>query len=296
MPGAPASDCLFNFLKLTDSDDPEDFARYAAVHGVLGLTEHGLPATFAEKDPPLVPGDPLWHFELVSLWRAYAQNAKMLLVLTMALRQNERIDPIEVLGNAGVEPKDLRFGGQIPPPARFFELDERDYYRVSGGAWPEEKDHPFFIPVPWLTDITFIYTGKDVESQRRALMLWLEHHWLGLANIAPAVEWSSEPARLVLKLGHRPLKIEASGDTQEFFHWPANTLFSVLAAELTGIICSDRYVAQCHRCLALHPSRIKVRTDQPNYCDSCRLEVRRATNRNAARKRYARQKAERTCN
>ncbi|MDQ3225201.1 MAG: hypothetical protein M3Q50_01035, partial [Chloroflexota bacterium] len=49
-------------------------------------------------------------------------------------------------------------------------------------------------------------------------------------------------------------------------------------------------VAQCSRCGRLHPSKVKVRTDQPNYCDPCRLAVRRAANRDAARRRYQREK------
>jgi hypothetical protein len=292
LPGAPGSECLFNFLKLADSDDLVDFVRYANVHGVLGLTVKGLPGTFGGENPPTVSGEPAWNWEPVNLWKAYAQNAKMLLILTMALRADKRIDPIEVLENAGFAREDLYLGEEAGPPfKRVYERDERDFRPGGVSILLGENDMAVFAPVPGLTNISLIHTAKNVASQRRALMVWLEHHWLGLADIVPTVEWSSGPARLVLRLSRTAPKFSVERAT--FCYWPLNTLFSVLAAELTGIICSDRYVAQCRRCLALHPSRIKVRTDQPNYCDHCRLEVRRATNRNAARKRYQRQKAER---
>jgi hypothetical protein len=299
LPGAPASVCLFNFLKLADSDGPEDFARYAAVHGVLNLSENGLPSTFTEEGAPFVPGQRLWRFEPVNLWKAYAQDAKMLLVLAMALRESMPIDPIQVLENAGFAREDFRLGDQTIPMTGSFgwlELDERDVFREPIADQVSKAVYGAHLQVPGLTNITLIYLANDLATQRRMLTLWLESHWLGLANIAPTVKWSSEPAHLILGVGHRRVIHISPGTlgTQAGpIYLPANTLFSVLAAELTGIICSDRYVAQCHRCLTLHPSRIKVRTDQPNYCDSCRVEVRRATNRNAARKRYERQKAER---
>src|SRR4051794_24565703 len=58
-PGAPASDCLFNFLRLADAHEPDEFVQFAATHGVLGLTEKGFPGSYDGTDPPVVPDDPL---------------------------------------------------------------------------------------------------------------------------------------------------------------------------------------------------------------------------------------------
>jgi hypothetical protein len=299
--GAPASDCLFNFLRLTDTDDLNEFVRYAAVHGVLGLTKKGLPGTYDASDAPAVSNDPAWRFESLNTWKAYAQNAKMILILTAALRRGAIIDPIAVLQEAGFTRESLRTEVELgSDTTRSYPLSKRAnrILRELLPSFPSfsiGEGTAFFGDVPGLTNISLINSAKDVETQRQALMIWLEHHWLALANIAPIVEWSIGPPRLVLKLSHRspPAKFE---NRSRFTLWPANTLFSVLAAELTGTICSDRYVAQCSHCLALHPSLIKVRTDQPHYCQSCRAEVRKKTNRTAQRKRYARQKAERTAN
>jgi len=276
--GAPASDCLFNFLKLAHADDVEEFVRFASIHGVLGLTETGLPETFHDtKDVLTVPGEWEWHFESATLWKVYAQSAKSILVLAMALRDENWVDQGATLEAAGLGPEHL-----VPREEIAHELS-----LLRQGADFEDLPHPW-----WTIGSTHPYEVSSVLEQSSSLMLRLYTKWLGLAKIVPSVEWSTGPAKLVLSL-NRQFPFRLGNDFRRPSHLPENTLFSVIAAELTAIICSDRSVGRCTRCNALHPSRIKVRTDQPNYCDPCRLAVRRATNRDAARRRYARQKADR---
>src|SRR5215217_909862 len=90
-PGAPASDCLFNFLALADADDPAAFVQFARGHGVLGLTEDAVPAAFAERDYPRVTDDPEWRFERIADWKAHARNARTLMLLADAVKRGRRI-------------------------------------------------------------------------------------------------------------------------------------------------------------------------------------------------------------
>jgi hypothetical protein len=281
VPGAPASDCLFNFLKLADADGVDPFVQYAAIHGVLGLTATGLPGTFDSGPTPIDSDNPEWHFEPVTLWKAYAQSAKKILVLAMAFRAagDHWVDEIVTLKAAGFKEPDPRDQEVMQA-----EL-EHEILLLNPG-----KD-PFHIgSMPTLSEHLHMYGAcSSAEEQRKHLMFRLHLRWLGLANIVPDVEWSIGPPKLVLHLNDQ-YSFSVGADRPRAY-WPRNTLFSVLAAELVGTICSDRYVGQCRQCLALLPSQRKVRTDQPIYCASCRLEVRKSAARNSMRKKYARDKA-----
>lgn len=53
-----------------------------------------------------------------------------------------------------------------------------------------------------------------------------------------------------------------------------------------NLIADAAYFCACSRCNALIVVRSKPRSDQPHYCESCRTEARKATNRKHMRRRY----------
>ena len=322
LPGAPFSDCLFNFLALADEVDPAAFLAFAETHGVLGLTEDALPEYFERKLCPRVPDDPDWAFEPLEAWRAHARNARMLLALALALRQGEAIDPVAILQSAGISHNLMTLYDGLNPhemlrsamsrfsPA-FFQSrkDEREPEDLSVAV--ERATGELFRAIEEIararsrTDMHEVETVSSYGLRLRALSYgghWLmlmqslpqlgwqrvfltsalEEAWLRFANVQPNVAWWEGPAKLQLTLNRVNVL-----DQYSPFRSPENPLFSVIAVELAGIICSDRNVGQCSRCGRLYPSKTKVRTDQPNYCASCRPAVRKATNRDSARRRYA---------
>lgn len=277
LPGASASDCLFNFVRLADATSPEEFAHFAAVHGVLGIDEAGMPGVSTGKPPQLVPGDDTWFFERVSLWKAYAQGAKILLLLAEALRGDKQIDVSTVLQAAHIDENDL------------LTVDDIDREMHWLDAQADTRWHPG-VPAPVPIDVfhALIDGAQSLQQQRKHLAFLVQMKWIGVAGIQPVIDWSGRLATLELRLSQTWNSQPGRGN----FDWPMNSLFSVLAVELAGIICSDQFVAICSTCGRLLPSKRKVREDQPRYCEDCGLQKRRATNRNAGRKRYAREKAE----
>jgi hypothetical protein len=279
-PGAPANDCLYDFVALADADDPDEFMQFAQGHGVLGLTEDAVPAASAESDCPRVADDPRWRFERIADWRAYARNARMLMILADALKRGRLIDPVRVMNLSEAE---------------WLTARQRGGVRVAETAYGRTLQS---LEATGL--LVSMSDARNVQHQRRLLADWLEFVWLDRAMIFPAMEWgkyqwqSERPAHLTWRpgkddlIGRLSLKSRASGHMDRAW-WPENMLFDVLTAELVNFICSDRRVTRCDRCGRVYEPK-RIRTDQANYCIPCRLKVRRETNRKSARSRYERLK------
>jgi hypothetical protein len=285
-PGARGSDCLSNFTALANSDDPDDFVEFAKGHGVLGLTEDAIPAASRESDCPRVEGDPEWRFERIADWKAYARNASKLMTLAGELKHGRLIDPIRLM--------------------KLMNLSEAEWLAALQRLGTRVADTAYGRTLETLEETGFLVAMRDapnVQHQRRLVADWLESVWLSRAIIYPAIEWGKlswqeeREADLRRKsskddvIARLSLKSRPSGRLDRVW-WPENMLFDVLTAELVTFICSDRRVTPCERCGRIYEPK-RVRTDQANYCFSCRPKVRRATNRNSARARYERQKAER---
>jgi hypothetical protein len=282
-PAARSGDCLSNFIALANSDDPDDVVQFARGHGVLGLTADAIPAASQDSDCPRVASDPEWRFERIEDWRAYARNASLLITLADELKRGRRIDPVGLMNLSDAEwlTARQRLGTHVANTAHGRTLQPLE----GTGLLVSMSDAP------------------DVQEQRRLLTDWLEFVWLDCSNVYPAIEWGKHhwqgECRSHQTRGPRKndsiarliLKPRASGDLRRGL-WPENMLFDVLTAELVGLICSDRRVTPCDHCGRIYEPK-RVRTDQANYCFSCRPKVRRATNRKSARARYEQQKAER---
>jgi hypothetical protein len=90
----PGPRLLLGFLRLADAD-PREVLAYSQQWGVLGICEHGLPATHnyrTSSDPPGTgcrPAHDGTFWEPVEAWRDLAQQARALLGLAAALRQGQ---------------------------------------------------------------------------------------------------------------------------------------------------------------------------------------------------------------
>ena len=168
-PGAPASDCLFNFVALADADDPDDVRPICPGHGVLGLTEDAFPAAWAESDCPRVADDPEWRFERIADWRAHARNARTLMLLANAVKRGRRIDPVSVMGLS--------------------EAEWAAAIQRAGSTWRIPPMGAGCRPLRQRGLLVAMSVAPDVQEQRRLMTDWLEFAWLDRAMIFPTIEW-----------------------------------------------------------------------------------------------------------
>jgi hypothetical protein len=293
VPGASASDCLWNFIKLADAEGESDFVEYAARHGVLGLTSDATPGVASGSHTQVVDGDPTWHWEPIEAWRAWAIAAKSAVLLASALKTADTlIEPRKVLEGGGIQVRRIDDTLSIPQQMPYVtEYPDRSTGLTNYAEMVLFELDPFqLVHKLELHGLELFHEPRPVptlELQRSRLAGWLGQIWLKYAAISPMVDWFDGPPRLTLGLSDMgsPRMYQSS--------WPTNSLFSVLAASIVGVVCSDDHVGQCDRCGSLYPSERKVRTGQPNYCMVCRAAVRRATNRTSAMKRRAKERESR---
>jgi hypothetical protein len=263
--GVVADECLWRFLRLADRETPEDrFKEFAESYGVLGLGIDGKPGVADGTFPPHEETDgACWFGESLEDWRAYATNAKALLLLTLALRRGQPFNLRRVLGEVGIDlPTPVQDSSTSAPPMR----------RYLGPAFllANLELSPEDPPVP-----------RPIAEQR----MWIGHYlslvWLRHAGITPRVRWEEVEPRVTLGLSEWAYQREVSA-------WPVNSLFSVLAAQLASLICSSEYLGQCSGCGRLYQAERRPRRDQPHYCsEPCREDARRRAKRESAARRRA---------
>jgi len=278
--GALADRCLWDFLRLADEADDASVSAFAKRYGVLGIRANGKPGTADGGFPPSVDeGGIAWFTEPIEAWRTYARNAKAALTLAMALRGGHRINPRRVLTEGGFDV--AAFTPPIEMP--YFEGD-------PPGATAYLQTLHLLEPATFVDNMDTSPgqgrgTPKSLTDQRRWLGFNVGLDWLRHAAISPRIVWDGEKPRLTLGLSERWSLGSLSA-------WPANSLFSVLSAQLAGVLCSGEYLARCDGCKQFHEGERRPRSDQPNYCgEECRQNARRQTKRESAARRRTAEKA-----
>jgi len=117
--------------------------------------------------------------------------------------------------------------------------------------------------------------AQNVGVQRRELVKWVQHTFLKWSGLIPVIRWDRERPALTLALGGETAVTMRRASMQ--IDWPENVLFPALVGQLVAVITASEPVASCSRCGRLHSRNRKARSDQPAYCDSCRIEARRKT-------------------
>ncbi|MDP9359196.1 MAG: hypothetical protein M3R02_28715 [Chloroflexota bacterium] len=277
--GAPADQCLWAFLRLADDKGDAGVVAFARRYGVLGIGADGKPGTAGGGFPPTIDGgESAWFSEPLQSWRAHARNAKAVLTLAMELRRGHLIDPRRVLKEAGFDR--VTFDYPVEPP--YFEGDPPT-------ATPYLRTLQLLEPKVFVNNMD-PHAGqkgrmpKSLDDQRGWLASYIGLVWLRNAAISPHVVWEGQAARMTLGLSEgRSLGYLSA--------WPPNTLFSVLTAQLAGVVCSGERLGRCDGCGQIYKGEQRPRADQPHYCGTmCRDEAVKRTKRESAARRRAQQK------
>jgi len=286
--GAPAAECLWEFVRLAGSSDTDNFVRYASRYGVLGLTRDAIPGTADGVRARAIEGEVSWFWEPVEAWRAWAIHAKATLALASALQAGDLIDPFQVLLAVGIdagEPDDIAFAAEIAQRnAPDFEPGPDEtmaYWEMVNSTLS-----PWWL-ARFLSDPLEEFGGDTVGTQRQAIAIMLTSLWLEYSRLTPQVQWGDGPPQVTLT-SHRSVIVM---DVPDRFGWPYGSLFPILASELVAVITDQTPIATCARCRTLRPTQIRVRPDRLVYCTSCRREVELETKRASERKRYQAKKA-----
>jgi hypothetical protein len=254
--GGTAEQAFWRFVDLADVEDPERFVAFAQRFGTLGLwpyktpmgkrvfgINYWVPSTVDGIQTPCRYSEPLGADEYLQIRQA---GLEMI-----------RYEPIaEWRRWAGW----LRTAIEIAYQLRLGRLGTRQQWQAL--------------------DVDFSFQ-KDSLQQRADLAQYVQQrlvHWSGLS---PVFHWGVDGPRLALTLGGENTVQMPRSSFQ--IHWPPNSLYPALIAQLIALITAGKPIATCMKCGKVHTRSRKARSDQPVYCsDECRHEAIKETKRKSA--------------
>ncbi len=280
--GKTAADCFWTFLRLATEEDDEAYVRFAQDFGVLGLGTDGLPITdWRSAGPgPVVAGDPLWHWEPIEAWRVWARNARALVALSVALKGDRRIDAARVVQEAGLTIEPMPGTDDDEPILQCLPYVETyaDGSRGLSNYWLNLNTR---LTVRHIVENVGHYLA--LADQRQSFGGVVGAMWLQYGGLDPLLIWDGDEPGLTLGLSDR-----RGGEHRGYTPWPLDggrPLFSVLAAHLAAVVCSNQTVNHCHNPTCGVPYLAARRGF--GYCAPCRREAEKARKRKSAAKRRA---------
>jgi hypothetical protein len=224
---------LRGFVRLADLSDirlPARLEAFARRWGVLGLCQHGLPAThpITMEMLPLETPCGLWMTatgtESVSLWREYARQARAVLDVAAALVSEE------------VAATELR--PDLPSPTAAEQ--EAAAWSIALRPFPPRSDAP-----PAILDYL---EGPDRVTQRRWLLDRAIARWTNVAGIQLVPDFAGgQPVRLGVR-----------------------SLFGALSVQLLFAVVSAPFTRSCAGCGKLFSPSRKPRGEEKSWCPRCK--------------------------
>ena len=265
--------CLFQFAALADSDDEQDFLRFADRWGVLELCGHEAPYTHSHEPPA---------WDLTSDMRQKAaqvaasiQNPQQKDTLAeTALAQVATTAPMSKgkrrLAEGSIDLLDLHRVSAWCEPKHSEPLDAwrawagraRAMLRITAHLNRQQDRHPSARTATPAAEWRPLYFDAEI-SEHADRSDWFAHE---RAKLAIALQQWTLLGRVT------PTFIESSdGGVQLGFD--AHGVFGALAAQLAALIATGEGVYACAACGAPWPSNRHPRTDREFYCEECRPEI-----------------------
>ena len=258
---------LDDFIRLAVAHPKQDerLVGFVRRYGALHLGDNGVPGGTppSEEDPtvpplvgPRIGGNlivthSMWHREPVEAWRAWARQAWLIVVLGLALRGQQRIEPDIRLRRSG-------FG--LPPRVDTIELDDGSPCvepTADGGVQLSDYGDTLYRRLdPWRL-IRELGACRTLEEQRMCLAGEVSLRWLRLGSYELRMEWG---AALPFVRIDRPLFDRLAPDG---VHW----CFPALAAELAAWLSSRQQLHECFDCHLPYPVE---RRRKHGRCPKCR--------------------------
>lgn len=263
--GGTAEQAFWAFLDLAEEQDPARFLAFARRFGPLGLwpyvTPDGQKVFGLDYWVPSIPDG------IRTPWRWMTLRSA-----GPATTRRPGLPEIVVLVYEPVSEwrRWARWSRAVVEIAYALRLGEcaprRHWEALDLGSWFDPQDVGGMIRF-----------ATDRVRQREELAAVIQRRFLRWSGLVPALRWDGERPVLTIALGGEDAVLMRRTSGQQ--DWPENALFPALVARLVAIVMAGEPVAACSRCDRIHPRRRKARSDQPAYCNRCRIEARRATKR-----------------